>query len=121
MGIDSGITTFYRAKDVTLNDVRKAGVYLRSKATSTSNPVPVTKHVDPIKDNCPDYYDIVKKETAMSFQTLQILVQQCVLHDIDDIEIGLQHIVKCALLYYDIKNGSLLVMEILLSIKQSWL
>ena len=41
MGIDSGITTFYRATDVTLNDVRKAGVYLRSKATSTSNPVPV--------------------------------------------------------------------------------
>ena len=48
-----------------------------------------TKHVNPIEDDCPDY-DIVKKEEAMSFQTLQILVQQRVLHDIDDIEIGLQ-------------------------------
>ncbi len=58
------------------------------------------KRVDPIEDDCPDYYDVVKKEDSMSFQTMELLVQQKELVDIEDIIICLQRIVKCANLYY---------------------
>jgi len=55
--------------------------------------------VNPIKDECPDYYDIIPHNKAMDLETLESLIKDEKVITIDNVKELLENIVSCALAY----------------------
>ena len=56
--------------------------------------------VDPIEDECPDYFDIIDKESeAMDLGTIEVFVRHGKLRDMKEFESYINRIYKCAIKY----------------------
>ena len=58
-----------------------------------------SKPVDPEKDECPDYYDIVDEKDSMCFNTMGEMIDSNKIKNIDQYQKCLLRIAKCARLY----------------------
>jgi len=55
--------------------------------------------VDPVKDDCADYFNVVNRDDAMDLSTMEALIRDGSIRDIDTFQAHLKRIIDCALLY----------------------
>jgi len=55
--------------------------------------------VDPVKDDCADYFSVVNRDDAMDLSTMEALIKDGSIRDIDTFQAHFKRIIDCALLY----------------------